>query len=99
MALEDELEIEVLLCCDMWDKADIHTAAIRDSLDRDGAVETVRRYGASRKIEGYQEGLKRALQEFGPEHTMEGLITGDRFRELFDEAEIATAKSKLRDPD
>jgi hypothetical protein len=99
LSLEDELETEVQLLCGYWTKAGIATAGIEGNLDRIGAVATVRMYGAGRKMEGYQEGLKRALQEFGRDFTMEGLIDSDRFRELFTEEEVAIARAKLENPD
>lgn len=89
----------MLAYCDLWDDTGIHTRGIRDSLERDGAVATVRRYGAGPKIEGYQEGLKKALARYGRDHTMEGLTDSDRFREMFTEEEIQTARAKLENPD
>lgn len=99
MSLEDELETEVRLLCYLWAEKGIATPKTEANLDRVGAVATVRMHGAGKKIEGYQEGLKRALQKFGRDFTMEGLIDSDHFRELFTEEEVAIARAKLEDPD
>lgn len=48
--------------------------------------------------EGFQEGLKQALQHYGAEQTIEGLILDERFRELFTNEERDGARRRLADP-
>jgi hypothetical protein len=98
MSLADDFEVELWLLCDRWDQVGIYTARLRENIEQYGAVETARRYGATPKREGFQEGLKKALQHFGPDQTIEGLMIDERFRELFEPAGLAVAEARLADP-
>jgi len=96
--LVEQLEIELVVLCDLWEKAGIYVENLRRSIDEHGAVETARHWATGKQQEGYQEGLKKALAEFGPERTIEGVIVSEGFQPLFTVDEIASAQARLDNP-
>lgn len=63
---------------------------------RNGGLETAKRMLLSRTI-GQRKGLDAALDAGRPELTVEAIVLQPRFRRLFTEVELETARERLRD--
>lgn len=93
-----DFEIELEILCDAWEGIGIFTKRLRANIEKYGAVATAKRYGGGPQQEQFQEGLKKALSQLGPEMTIEGLIVEERFRPLFKASEIEAARARLSNP-